>query len=115
MGAPIYHNNIMDTLKIHLCPSHIGQLLLSAVGRLPGGRLPGAVSPDVLHNASLQIILTVQEVVDTENWLTSNLPFLLDPNSIAKMQSQSLVTDSPLLLLSLLLIVVHLNKLQYMC
>ena len=42
---------------------------------------------DVLHNASLRIILTVPEVVGTENWVTSNLPFLLDPSSIAKMQS----------------------------
>ena len=57
-------------------------------------RLPGAVSPDVLHFASLPITLTVQEVVGTENWVTSNLPFLLDPSSIAKMQSEPLVTDS---------------------
>ena len=59
----MYYNNIMDTLKLHLCPSHIG--------------LPGAVSPDVLHNASLWIILTVPEVLDTENRVTSNLLFLL--------------------------------------
>ena len=53
-------------LKIQLCPSHIGQML----------DLPAAVSPDVLRNASLWITLTVPEVVGTENWLTSNLPFL---------------------------------------
>ena len=73
----MYHNNIVDMLKIHLCPSHIGQVL----------KLPGAVSLDVLHNTSLQITLTVPEVVGTENEVTSNLPFLLDPSSIAKMQS----------------------------
>ena len=48
-------------------------------------RLPGAVSPGVLHFASLRITLT--EVVDTENRVISNLPFLLDLSSIAKMQS----------------------------
>ena len=50
-------------------------------------RLPGAVNPEVLHNASLLITLIVPEVVGTENWVTSNLPFLLDASSIAKMQS----------------------------
>ena len=30
-------------------------------------RLPGAVNPDVLHYAFLQITLAVPEVVDTEN------------------------------------------------
>ena len=64
-------------LKIYLCLPHIGQVLM----------LPGAVSPDVLHNAFLRITLTVPEVVGTENWVTFNLPFLLDPSSIAKMQS----------------------------
>ena len=73
----MYHNNIVGTLKIHLCPSHIWQVL----------RLPGAVSPDVLRFASLLITLTVPEVVGTENWVTSNLPFLLDPSGITKMQS----------------------------
>ena len=57
LGGPVYHNNIVGTLKIHLCPSHIGQVL----------RLPGTVSLNVLRNASLQVILTVPEVVDTEN------------------------------------------------
>ena len=47
----------LGTLKIHLCLSHIGQVL----------RLPGAVSPDVLLFASLRITLTVSEVVGTEN------------------------------------------------
>ena len=65
------------TLKIHFSPSHIGYVL----------RLPGAVSPDVLLFAFLQITLTVSEVVSTEDWVNSNLPFLLDPSSIAKMQS----------------------------
>ena len=73
----MYHNTIMGTLKIHLCPSHIGQVL----------RVPGAVSPDVLHNASLRITLTIPEMAGTENWVTSNLPSLLDPSSMAKIQS----------------------------
>ena len=72
------------SLNIHLCPSHIGHVL----------RLPGAVSPDVLNFESLRITLTVSEVVGIENWVTSNLPLLLDPSSIAKMQSKSLVTDT---------------------
>ena len=38
-GDLVYHNDIVGTLKMHLCPSHIGQVL----------RLAGAVSPDVLH------------------------------------------------------------------
>ena len=71
------HKKIVGMLKIHLGPSHIGHVL----------RLPGAVSPDVLHNVSLRIALTVSEVVGTENRVTSNLPFLLDPSSIAAMQS----------------------------
>ena len=73
----MYHNNILNTLKIHSCSSHIGQVF----------RLPVAGSTDLLHKAALQITLTALEVVDTENWVTSNLPFLLDPSSIAKMQS----------------------------
>ena len=73
----MYHNIIMGMLKIHLCLSHIGQVL----------RLPGAVSTDMLHNASLQITLTVPEVVGTENRVISNLPFLLDTSSIAKIKS----------------------------
>ena len=43
LGGLLYRNNIVGTLKILLCRSHIGQVL----------RLPGAVSPDVLHHASL--------------------------------------------------------------
>ena len=65
-----------QTLKIHLSPSHIGQVV----------RLPGAVSPDAMYNASLRITLTVPEVVGIQNWVTSNLPFLLDSSIIAKMQ-----------------------------
>ena len=84
LGGPVYNNNIVSTLKIYLCLLHIGQVL----------RLPGAVRPDVLRVASLQIRLTVLEVVDTENGVTSNLPFQLYPSSITKMQLQSLVTDS---------------------
>ena len=38
----MYHNNIVGMLEIHLCPSHIKQVL----------RLPGAVSPDRLQNTS---------------------------------------------------------------
>ena len=71
------HNNIVGTLKIHLCPSHIKQVL----------RLCGAVSPNAVHNAFPRITLTVSEAVGIENWVNSNLPFLLDPSSIAKMQS----------------------------
>ena len=37
--------------------------------------------------ASLQITLKVPEVVGTENRVTYNLPFLLDPSSITKRQS----------------------------
>ena len=73
----MYHNNIVGMLKIHLCPSHIGQVL----------RLPGAVSPDVLYDASLWIALTVPGVVAAENRVTCIISFLLDPSSIAKMQS----------------------------
>ena len=70
----MYHSNIVYMLNIHLYPSHIGQVL-------------SAVRLDVLYLASIQITLAVPEVVDTENWVTSNLPFLLDSNCIAKMQS----------------------------
>ena len=73
----MYPNNIVDKLTIHLFPSHIGQVL----------RVPGAVSPNGLRFAFFWMTLTVPEVVDTESWVTSNLPFLLDPSSIAKMQS----------------------------
>ena len=65
LRGPVYRNNIVGTLWIHLSPSHIGQVLM----------LSGAVSPDVLHLASLQITLTVPEVVGTENGVNSNLPF----------------------------------------
>ena len=41
-------------------------------------RLPGADGPDVLHDVSLWITLTVPEVIGTKNWVTSNLPLLLD-------------------------------------
>ena len=49
----MYHNNIVDMLKIYLCLPHIGQVLM----------LPGAVSLYVLHFASLRVTLTVPEVV----------------------------------------------------
>ena len=61
----MYSSNIVDTLKNHLCPLHLEQVL----------RLPDAVSLDLLHNASLLITLTVPEVVNTENWVTSTPPF----------------------------------------
>ena len=61
----MYHSNIVGTLNNHLCSSHIGQM----------SRLPGAVSLDLLHDASVQITLIVQEVVDTENWVDSTPPF----------------------------------------
>ena len=66
----MYHNNIVGALIIE-------QVL----------RLPGAVSLNVLHNAFLRITLTVPEVVGTEDHVTSNLQFLLDPGSITKMQA----------------------------
>ena len=34
-------------------------------------------------------VLEVLEVVDTESWVTSNLPFLLDPSSIGEIQFYS--------------------------
>ena len=70
----MYHNNIVRSLKIQICPS---QML----------RLPGDVSPEILHFASLRITLTVPEVVGTEKWVTFNLLFLFDLSCIAKMQS----------------------------
>ena len=72
LGGPVFHNAIVGTLKTHLCPPHIRQVL----------RLSGAVSLDMLYNALLRITLTVLEVVGTENRVTSNLPFLFDPSSI---------------------------------
>ena len=75
LGGPEYHNNI-------ICHARDLFQVCSSV------RLPGAVSPQLLHNASLRItLLTVPEVVDAENLVTSSLLFLLDPSSIAKMQS----------------------------
>ena len=62
---------------IHSCTLHIGE----------GFRLPGAANPEVLEYASFQITLTVSEAVDTENWVTSSLLFLLDPSNIAKSQT----------------------------
>ena len=56
LEGSVYHNNIVGMLKIHLCPSHIGQVL----------RLSGAVSLDALHFESLRITLAVPEVVGTE-------------------------------------------------
>ena len=50
----MYHNNISSTFKIHLCPSHIEQVL----------RLPGAVKLDVLFSASLWITLTADYFVE---------------------------------------------------
>ena len=47
--------------RIHLCPSYIKQVT-------------GVGSPDVLQYESLQITLTVPEVVDTESMATSILP-----------------------------------------
>ena len=73
----MHHNNNVGKLKIHLCFTHNGQVLT----------LPDAASQDVFHNAFNHITQIVPEVVGTENQVTSNLPFLLDPSSIAKMQS----------------------------
>ena len=53
LGGRVYHNIVMVTLQSRLCPLHIGQVL----------RLSGAVNQKVLQNASLQITLTVPEVV----------------------------------------------------
>ena len=69
--GPLYHNNILATIKIHLCPSHIRQVK----------KLLHLVSVDVLRNAFLQVTLAVPEVVDTENWNPSNLS-CFDPSSI---------------------------------
>ena len=77
LGGPVYHNKILNTLNIHSCSLRIGKVF----------RLPVAVSLDVLHKAALQITLTALEVVDIENRVTSNQPFLLNLSSIAKMQS----------------------------
>ena len=47
----VNHNNIMDMDRICLCPSNIGHVL----------GLPGAVSPGVVHNASLKTTLSVRK------------------------------------------------------
>ena len=54
IGGPVYHNNIVGTLKIYFCSSYIGKVL----------RLP------------VRITLTVPKVLGTENWVTSSLPSL---------------------------------------
>ena len=77
LGGHVYYNNIVGTLLIHLCPSHMERELT----------LPGVVSSDVLRITSLRITLAVPEMVGTENWVTSNIPLLVDPSSIAKTQS----------------------------
>ena len=74
LGGSVYYNNNVGMLKFHLCPSHIVQGLM----------LPGPVSPDMLLNASLWVMLTVPEVVGTKGQVTSSLPFSLDPSSISK-------------------------------
>ena len=71
LEGPVYHNNIVGTLKIHFSCVTL------------------CISPN------FRITLTVPEVVGTENGVNSNLPFLLDPRSFTKMKS--LVTDSWLL------------------
>ena len=73
---PVNHNNIVGTLKIHPLHSHIGQ----------AQKLPGAVSPDMLPN-TLPSSVPVPKVVNIINQVTSNLPFLLNPRSIAEKQS----------------------------
>ena len=77
LGGHVYYNNIVGTLLIHLCPSHMERELT----------LPGVVSSDVLRITSLRITLAVPEVAGTENWVTSNIPLLVDPSSITKTQS----------------------------
>ena len=77
LGGPVYHNNIVGTVKIRLCQLHIRHVL----------RLLCAVSQDVLHFISLWITLTVSEVAGTDHEVTSKLPLLLVPSSIARMQS----------------------------
>ena len=60
LGGPVYQNIIESMLNIHLCSSHIGQVL-----RLSGA--VGAVNTDMLPFAFLRITLTSSEVVGTEN------------------------------------------------
>ena len=73
----MYHNNNVGKLKIHLCPTLNRQVLT----------LAGAASQDVLHNAFHRTTQIVPNVVDTENEVTSNLPFMLDSSRVTKMQS----------------------------
>ena len=77
LGGLVYHNNIVCMLKIHLCPSHIGHVL----------RLPGAVRWMCFALCIPPDTLTAPEVIGYENRVIFNLPFLLDPSSIIKMQS----------------------------
>ena len=77
----MYHSNIEGMLKIHFCAWHIKHVL----------KLPGT---DVFLAASLQITLTFPRVGGTDNWVTSNLPFMLNTSSITRLRSQPLVTDS---------------------
>ena len=77
LGGSVYHDNIVGTFKIYLCSSYIGHVL----------RLSGDVRPDVLRLEFLPITQTVPVVVGTKNRVTSNLPFLLDPSSMAKTHS----------------------------
>ena len=77
LGSPTRYKTVMETFRINLCSLHIGQVL----------RLSGAASPDVLHFPSLPITLTVPDVLGTEDQVTYNLPFILDPCRIANIQS----------------------------
>ena len=77
LGGPGYHCITVGHVKNPPLPFTHGASV----------RLPGAVSPDVLRFKFLRITLAVPEVVGIENWVTSNIPFLLDSSSIAKMQS----------------------------
>ena len=62
LGGPMYHNDIVGTLRIEIFISHtLGKCV---------SMLPGVVSPNVLHNASIQFTLTVEEVVGTKNQVT---------------------------------------------
>ena len=64
------HNNIIGTLKIYLCLSHIGKHI--AYFLVLSTRMCCALHP--------YITLTVPEVAGTENRVNSNLPFTLDPH-----------------------------------
>ena len=71
-----HHIDIMGTLKIHLCPSHVGQVK----------KRSDSVRLYVLQNAFLQVNLTVPEVVDIENRITFTLPYRLTQACIAELQ-----------------------------